>query len=230
MGKISCFVAWAAVALLTAIAWVAYLDAGMIANNGGTIRVEELRCEYLVDPLGIDETAPRLSWTLHSDGRDQRQTAYQVLVASSNERLAQDQGDLWDSGKVASDETAQVVYAGKPLASRQACFWKVRVWDRDGQPSQWSQPARWEMGLLKADDWKAHWIAGPRNAAKKRDSTTPVPILRREIKLGDKPIVSAAVCHGARALRAAHQRPASWRPPLCPGLDRLSKANSLSGL
>ena len=90
--------------------------------SGATIRVEGLRCEYLVDPLGIDETAPRLSWTLHSDGRDQRQTAYQVLVASSSERLAQDQGDLWDSGKVASDETAQVVYAGKPLGFAASVF------------------------------------------------------------------------------------------------------------
>ena len=83
--------------------------------------------------------APRLSWTLQSDRRGQRQTAYQVLVASSPELLGKQQGDLWDSGRVASDETAQVAYAGKPLGSRQACFWKVRAWDRDGKPSDWSQ-------------------------------------------------------------------------------------------
>ena len=175
--------------------------------SGATIRVEGLRCEYLVDPLGIDETAPRLSWTLHSDGRDQRQTAYQVLVASSSAALAQDQGDLWDSGKVASDETAQVVYAGKPLASRQACFWKVRVWDRDGQPSEWSQPARWEIGLLKADDWKARWITG--SARDTEVLTSPVPILRKEIKLGDKPVASArlfATALGLYELRINGQR------------------------
>ena len=126
---------------------------------GETMQVADLRCEYLTDPLGIDAAAPRLSWTLRSGQRGQRQTAYQVLVASSPERLAQQQGDLWDSGRVASDATAQVVYAGKPLGSRQACFWKVRAWDRDGQPSDWSQPARWEMGLLRPDDWTARWIA-----------------------------------------------------------------------
>ncbi len=125
---------------------------------GQTNRVEDLRCEYLKDPLGIDTTEPRLSWTVQSQQRAQRQTAYEVLVASSPERLKQDQGDLWQSGKVASDETAQVVYAGKPLGSRQACFWKVRAWDRDGKPGDWSQPALWEMGLLKAGDWKARWI------------------------------------------------------------------------
>ena len=102
-----------------------------------------------------------------------------------------------------------MAYAGKPLGSRQACFWKVRAWDRDGQSSQWSQPARWEMGLLKADDWKAHWITGPQNAAKKRDWAAPVPILRKEIKLGDKPIASArlfATALGLYELRINGQR------------------------
>ncbi len=117
-----------------------------------------MRCEYLHDPLGIDAAQPRLSWTLRSDVRGQRQTAYQVLVASSPELLQGQQGDLWDSGRVSSDETAQVVYAGKPLPSRQACFWKVRAWDRDGTPSAWSPPARWEMGLLRPGDWSARWI------------------------------------------------------------------------
>ena len=189
----------------------------------------EMCCEYLVDPLGIDEPAPRLSWTLHSDGRDQRQTAYQVLVASSSALLDRDQGDLWDSGKVASDETAQVVYAGKPLGSRQACFWKVRVWDRDGQPSQWCKPARWEMGLLKADDWKARWITG--SASDAEVLTSPVPILRKEIQLGDKPIASArlfATALGLYELRINGQRVGDHL--FRPRLDRLSQARSLSGL
>ena len=126
--------------------------------NAQAIQVGDLRCEYLKDPLGVDAAAPRLSWIIESPQRGQRQTAYQVLVASSPAALDRDQGDLWDSGKVASDETAQVVYAGKPLASRQVCYWKVRAWDRDGQPSDWSKPARWEMGLLKPADWSAQWI------------------------------------------------------------------------
>ncbi|MBI4325727.1 MAG: glycoside hydrolase family 78 protein [Chloroflexi bacterium] len=120
-----------------------------------------MRCEYLANPLGIDVTKPRLSWVIQSDQRGQRQTAYQVLVASTPERLAKDQGDLWDSGKVASDQSIQVEYAGKLLASRQQCFWKVRAWDKDGKPSPWSAPASWTMGLLDPGDWQARWIAAP---------------------------------------------------------------------
>lgn len=122
------------------------------------ILVHGLRCEYLADPLGIDVPRPRLSWLLDSATRDQRQTAYQVLVASDPSDLAQDRGSLWDSGKVQSSETAQVAYAGRPLASRAVCHWKVRVWDRDDCASEWSAPALWEMGLLQAQDWNAQWI------------------------------------------------------------------------
>ena len=115
-----------------------------------------LRCEYRVNPLGIDETAPRLNWIVEASAkgdaaRGQKQTAYQIVVAS-------DGATVWDTGKVASDETIGVVYAGKPLVSQQRCEWKVKVWDRDGNESAWSKPAMWTMGLLKADDWKAEWI------------------------------------------------------------------------
>ncbi len=114
----------------------------------------------MTDPVGIDATVPRLSWIVQSSQRGQRQTAYQILVASAPELLAQAKGDLWDSGKVASDETVHVSYGGKEhLRSRQACHWMVKVWDRDGKPSEWSTPARWEMGLLKPADWHAKWIA-----------------------------------------------------------------------
>jgi alpha-L-rhamnosidase len=123
-----------------------------------TIGIEQLRCEYLRDPLGLGTPVPRLGWNLTSPRRGEKQTAYQILVASSADLLRNDRGDLWDSGKVQSDETAQVEYGGKALASRQACFWKVRSWDRDGKASDWSNPARWEMGLLQPGDWSAKWI------------------------------------------------------------------------
>ena len=119
---------------------------------------ESLRCEYLENPLGIDALHPRLSWILESDKRGEKQTAYQVLVASSTEKLSKDEGDLWDSGKVDSDQSILVPYAGKELTSRQQCFWKVRVWDGRGQASPWSEPASWSMGLLKPEDWQAKWI------------------------------------------------------------------------
>ncbi len=116
------------------------------------------RCEYRDRPLGIDTPAPRLSWELTATRRGERQSAYQVLVASTPALLDQDRGDLWDPGKVADQRTCQVEYAGKALASHQRCFWKVRAWDRDGRPSAWSAPAEWSMGLLTAAEWKAAWI------------------------------------------------------------------------
>ena len=128
--------------------------------------VGDLRSEYRVDPQGMDCLKPRLSWVIGSNRRGELQTAYQVLVASTPERLARDEGDLWDSGKVASDQSNQIEYAGKPLASRQRCSWRVRVWDKDQAPSAWSQPAAWSMGLLKDDDWRAAWIGVEPAAAK----------------------------------------------------------------
>ncbi len=118
-----------------------------------------LRTEYRVNPAGIDVRIPRLSWVLRSDENGQRQTAYRVLVASSPERLAADKGNLWDSGKVPSEETIQVEYGGTTLRSRMKAWWKVMVWDRDGKPSGWSDTATWSMGLLEESDWSASWIA-----------------------------------------------------------------------
>ncbi len=121
----------------------------------------DLRCEYRRNPLGIDTPAPRLSWILQTDdpdARSQSQTAWQVLVASDLTKLRADEGDLWDSGQVRSGRSIQVPYAGRPLASDQECFWKVRVWDQDGRVSRWSAPARWVMGLLNPNDWKGSWI------------------------------------------------------------------------
>jgi alpha-L-rhamnosidase len=120
------------------------------------LRPEGLRCESLADPLGIGEAHPQLSWTLASSQRGARQSAYQVVVASTAAGL--DAPDLWDSGKVASADQAQVAYAGKALASRQGCVWRVRTWDGSDQPGAWSEPATWEMGLLAPADWHAKWI------------------------------------------------------------------------
>lgn len=123
------------------------------------VEAEALRCEYRNNPQGIDEILPRLSWRLDADGaRGVRQTAYHILVASSAALLKKGTGDLWDSGKTSSDASIQIAYAGRPLASRQACFWKVRVYDQDGKASPWSEPATWTMGLLQPGDWQARWI------------------------------------------------------------------------
>jgi hypothetical protein len=125
---------------------------------------EQLRCEYRVNPLGVDVPAPRLSWIMVSTEmgrRGARQTAYRVLVASSAALLVDNHGDLWDSGRVQSDQSNQLEYAGKPLRSSQQVFWKVQIWDEHGDPSPWSNPASWTMGVLDDADWRAEWISAP---------------------------------------------------------------------
>ena len=142
---------------------------------------EQLRCEYLDNPLGIDTLQPRLSWVLESKQRGQKQTAYQILVASQEALLRADTGDLWDTGTVTSDQTLQVVYAGKALSSCQRCYWKVRVWDKDGKASAYSGPACWEMGLLSPQDWQGQWIARTTDI-----DSLPAPLLRRAFTLDGK--------------------------------------------
>jgi len=163
------------------------------------VRIGNLRCEYLVNPLGIDVTAPRLSWTLQSDIRGQKQTAYQVLVADDGDKLAMDHGNIWDSGKVDSEASLQIRVSGKPLDSRMRCYWKVRIWDRDGKVSEWSEPATWTMGLLDDKAWRrARWI-GAKAPASHTDAPLPAQMLRKEFLL-DGPIQHATVYVSALGL------------------------------
>lgn len=138
---------------------------GMVQTGAGEelspARVTGLRCEYRVNPLGIDVLRPRLSWVIQDERWGAAQTAYQILVASSPALLQSNTSDLWDSGKVESSEMNQIEYRGKPLVSRLTCYWKVRVWDHNGRPSQWSEPGMWSMGLLEESDRRAKWIEAP---------------------------------------------------------------------
>jgi alpha-L-rhamnosidase len=134
-----------------------------------------LLCGFWQNPLGVDEASPRLSWQLQATLPEQRgeaQTAYQILVASSTNVLAENRGDLWDSGKIISDSSLNISYAGQPLISAQQVFWKVRVWDQKKKISDWSSAATWTMGLLNSNDWKGMWLCAPTNS--------PLPIFRRE--------------------------------------------------
>ena len=125
------------------------------------LTISDLHCEYAVNPLGIDAAHPRLSWMLHAEGRNQRQAAYQIRAATSREGLDEKESpDLWDSGKVESNAIL-VEYGGRPLGSRNRCWWQVRVWDNNNQPGPYSEPAWFEMGLLAAEDWQADWIGFP---------------------------------------------------------------------
>jgi alpha-L-rhamnosidase len=168
---------------------------GEAALEAGSIQPVDLRCEYLVDPLGIDVVKPRLSWLLEAEARARKQTFYQVLVASDLSALGSLEADLWNSGKVKSDQTIHVEYAGKPLTSRMRCYWKVRVWDNEEAASGWSRPAHWSMGLLEPGDWKASWIGLGGKVKPTLRQRLPARMLRREFDVRKKILrATAYVC------------------------------------
>lgn len=179
--------------------WVLVATAALGASDGREsegvritpgISIASLRCEGQQNPIGIDSPSPRLGWILTSGVRGQRQTAYRVLVASTMEALAQDRGDLWDSGKVASAEAVNVPYGGRALSSGQVCCWKVRVWDIEDQASAWSGAGVWEVALLSPGDWGAVWLNdGKTNPPTDADmfNPDPAPLFRKEFTLA-KPV------------------------------------------
>ena len=162
--------------------------------NKGPLVPVQLSCEYLRNPSVLDVAQPRLAWiNLAGNGeRGQKQTAWQVRVASSRKQL--DQADLWDSGMQLSSQSTRVKYQGIPLKSRQECWWQVRVWDRDGLVSDWSEAGMWRMGLLDPEDWEADWIGAPWQGeealpkpgggpdGRPDDFGPPAPLLRKEFE------------------------------------------------
>jgi len=141
---------------LLSLTLILFSLAGFI--NANTTQIYDLRCEGLKNPSGIDVLRPHLSWKINSQERNQIQTAYQILVASSEQNLEANKGDLWDSEKVTGSESVGIAYSGQPLNSGKDCYWKVRIWDKHDAASAWSQPARWMMGIVDTGDWKARWI------------------------------------------------------------------------
>jgi len=149
---------------LTTMTPIARADAPILSPT-------HLRIEYHTNPLGLDIMSPRFSWLLNSaspETRNQSQAGYQILVASSPEKLTEESADLWNTRKASSSETSQIVYQGKPLTSHQQCFWTVRTWNGSDEPSDFAPAQSWTMGLLKPDDWKAQWIGY--DAADTKDS------------------------------------------------------------
>ncbi len=120
--------------------------------------IDNLRCEYQTDPLGIDIKNPRFFWEIKDFRRGAKQTAYQILVSSSMEKLDKGFGDIWNSGRVISDQSAHVEFAGSALESYKTYYWKVKIWDLKGNASGFSKPSHWEMGILSAEEWQANWI------------------------------------------------------------------------
>jgi alpha-L-rhamnosidase len=136
---------------------------GGIAQNA--VSVINLRCEYLNNPLGIDIRHPRLSWELISEAKNKKQKAYQILVSTDSAALTLNKAGAWDSKKKNSSQTNQITYQGKPLKPFTLYFWKVRVWDENETPSEWSAPAHFLAGAFSQKDWTAQWIG---------DAETPV--------------------------------------------------------
>jgi alpha-L-rhamnosidase len=151
------------------------------ATKEPDLKVGALRTEYKENPLGVDARKPRLGWRLQSAARGVTQSAYEVRVARTERGVRAGSDLVWDSGRVASDESTQRAYEGSPLQSGRRYYWQVRVWDGGGRASGWSEPAWWEMGLLEPSDWKAGWIEPdlPEDVSK----PGPVPMVRREFKL-----------------------------------------------
>ncbi len=145
--------------------------------------VSDLRCEYKTNPLGIGDLNPRLSWKIVSEKNDQMQTGYHVLVATSPKLLKAGKADLWDSGKIDSEQCIQVNYQGRQLESGQRCYWAVRIWDKDKEATSWSEPAWFEMGMLNPSDWKSDWI---KTAIEFEEYSYPAPHFRKEFEVAKK--------------------------------------------
>src|SRR6266851_576321 len=148
------------------------------------LTVGGLRVEYLTNPIGIDVVQPRLSWRIASTRRNTMQSAYQLQVDTSEASLTRGAKLLWDSGKIVSDASVFVDYAGPHAVSRTRYYWRVRIWDMSGRVSPWSSIAFWETGLLQSGDWTAQWIGPPPTPADSLPS--PSPLLRREFRVGDR--------------------------------------------
>jgi alpha-L-rhamnosidase len=148
-------------------------------HSTSSLRIQDLRCDYQLNPLGIESKEPCLSWQLTSDQRGATQSAYQIQVRNR-------QGELWDSGKVPSDQSLHIPYSGPSLRSRQRYTWQVRVWDNNDRPSAWSEPGWWEMALLHTTDWQAQWIEPDWD--EDPAAFNPCPYLRVPFTLRTRPV------------------------------------------
>ena len=147
-------------------------------------QLAEPRTEYLVNPIGLEQTSPRFSWIINSDAKGFKQTKYRIIVASEPGLLGKGKGDLWDSGEVESGKTNQIAYQGKPLWSRARGYWKVYSWGNTGGRSE-SKPATFEVGLLNKKDWSGTWMHHPDAPAMDKDDR-PATYFRREFEVKDR--------------------------------------------
>lgn len=209
-----------------------FLGSLSASTPAAAVKIVHMRCEYLTNPIGVDEPAPRLSWELQSSRRGFRQTAYRILAASERRLLAPGKADLWDSGKVASAATCQIAYAGNVLRPLQHVWWTVQVWDEEDRASGWSEPAHWTCGPVGA--WSAQWIGDPQRYPEALPARNGY-----HTELADRPeqekwvqieLDAPATMDGVRLWPA---RPYDWQPDtpgfLFPLRFRIEGANSTEG-
>lgn len=144
------------------------------------LTISDLKCENLKSPLAIDNTSPHFSWKMFCDRNGASSSAYQIIVATSLNKLNEKSADLWNSGKVASEHSINIKYEGKPLTSRSQGWWRVRVWDEKGKPSKWSEPAHFGVGMLKESDWAAETRFIGINQPNKQQQKHIAPLLRKQ--------------------------------------------------
>ena len=162
--------------LVCCFCWLSVIVYG--SKKTSTFYLSELKCENLINPLGIDNVTPHFSWKLKGDGWKGGQTYYEIQVASDSILLAQDKADLWNTGKLKSDVSVMVPYRGKTLTSRSLCYWRVRVWDAKKQISSWSPVARFGVGILNKSQMQGEYIGASAEGGK-----ICAPILRKKVKL-----------------------------------------------
>ena len=162
--------------LVCCFCWLSVIVYG--SKKISTFYLAELKCENLIDPLGIDNVTPHFSWKLKGDGWKGGQTYYEIQVASDSILLVQNKADLWNTGKLKSKTSVMVPYRGKTLTSRSLCYWRVRVWDAKKQASSWSPVARFGVGILDQSQMKGEYIGASVEGGKICAS-----ILRKKVKL-----------------------------------------------
>jgi len=122
------------------------------------LKITRPACERLNNPIGIETPQPRFSWQLQTSCPNQQQTAYHIIVSSTIEKLRQHEGDIWDSRKISSSKTLHIPFEGSTLKTAQTYFWKVRAWNAEELPGDWSDPQHWTMGLVGDNSRQANWI------------------------------------------------------------------------
>ena len=163
---------------------LSFFVAGISLTGNSKNVVTNLKCEYHVNPVGIDVLQPRLSWQISTAENNFIQQAYEIRVAENSGDLQKSNKLIWSSGKINSSESVNVTYGGPAAKSMQKFWWQVRIWDAKNKATDWSSPASWELGLLNTSDWKADWI----RYGQEQDNTVsrPCQFFRKEFSLSKK--------------------------------------------